>query len=219
MEIELIKFYGRQILGTGTLVNICDGGEGNRGYIHTEEWKTQQSLKRKGKKLGPLSNEAKKKLSDKLKNKKQYHINQMKPVLQYDLEGNFIKEYESAIEAKRITKISGISDNASSYKNGKNKTAGGYLWFYKNSFNEQILKEKIENAKIKKPSPSGASKKISLKLMKPVLQYDLEGNFIKEWSSLKEASYHCNIHQSNISNCCRGTQRTCKNYIWKFKNN
>ena len=49
--------------------------------------------------------------------------------MQYDLENNFINEYESACEAYRQTKIcrSCINDCC----NGKLKTAGGYKWKYK----------------------------------------------------------------------------------------
>ena len=47
-----------------------------------------------------------------------------KPILQYDKEGNFIKEYPSAIEASRQTGISHVEDVA----NGKRKTAGKYIW-------------------------------------------------------------------------------------------
>lgn len=38
-EKEFIALYGRRDLGTGTLVNLTDGGEGTLGYRHTEEAK------------------------------------------------------------------------------------------------------------------------------------------------------------------------------------
>ncbi len=60
----------------------------------------------------------------------------IKPVLQYDLSGNFIKEYVNPIQAGRMTGISKgniISvANGKEYKPGKTrKTAGGYVWKYK----------------------------------------------------------------------------------------
>lgn len=48
-EKELIKKYGRKDLNEGSLVNMTDGGDGTCGYIHTEEWKSQNSLRSKGK--------------------------------------------------------------------------------------------------------------------------------------------------------------------------
>lgn len=51
-----------------------------------------------------------------------------KSVLQFDLEGNFIAEYDSAEEA---AKSCGLT-NVSACCRGKYKTAGGFLWRYKN---------------------------------------------------------------------------------------
>jgi group I intron endonuclease len=56
------------------------------------------------------------------------HIDTMKrPIIQYDLNMNFIKEWESILKAKTETKIKGISNNVT----GRAKTAGGYIWKYK----------------------------------------------------------------------------------------
>lgn len=38
-EIELVKLYGRRNIGKGPLVNLTDGGEGNEGYVTSEETK------------------------------------------------------------------------------------------------------------------------------------------------------------------------------------
>lgn len=44
LEKDLISLYGRRDKGEGSLVNACDGGEGNSGAIHTPERKAQTSL-------------------------------------------------------------------------------------------------------------------------------------------------------------------------------
>jgi hypothetical protein len=56
--------------------------------------------------------------------------NLKKIVLQYDLNENFIKEWPSIREASNMLKIheSGISQNL----NKKQKTAGGFIWKFKN---------------------------------------------------------------------------------------
>lgn len=53
-----------------------------------------------------------------------------KPVLQFDKFGNFIREYESAAQASRATKI----DHSSIVNVCKEKqhTAGKFIWKYKN---------------------------------------------------------------------------------------
>lgn len=52
-----------------------------------------------------------------------------KPVLQYDMDGNFIAEYRGQNEAGRRTGISGA--NISQVCRGLRKQAGGFLWIYK----------------------------------------------------------------------------------------
>lgn len=53
------------------------------------------------------------------------------------------------------------------------------------------------------------------KLSKPVLQYDLDGNFIKEYLSIAEAQRH---GYNSICRCCKGITKTANGYIWKYKN-
>ena len=50
----------------------------------------------------------------------------------------------------------------------------------------------------------------------PILQYDKESNFIKEWKdlfSLREAGYKGDM----ITAVCRGNRKTSYGYVWKFK--
>ena len=60
----------------------------------------------------------------------------------------------------------------------------------------------------------------NIRHIKPVLQFDLHDNFIKEWKSATEASKKLGIANSHIGACCLGN----KNYShagrfkWKFKN-
>lgn len=53
----------------------------------------------------------------------------------------------------------------------------------------------------------------------PVLQYDKDNNFIKEWKSAKEAAKTLKnkINGSDIRACIRGDQKTAYGYIWKEK--
>jgi hypothetical protein len=68
-------------------------------------------------------------------------------------------------------------------------------------------------------------KKLSLSLKgkpkkgayKPVLQYTLEGNIIKEWPSINHAAEGTNSNASTISKVCRGIFKQTNNFIWKYK--
>ena len=52
---------------------------------------------------------------------------------------------------------------------------------------------------------------------KRVEQYDIEGNFIKEWGSQIKASKKLNINKGNISSCCSGKRNEAGGYVWKYK--
>jgi len=50
-----------------------------------------------------------------------------------------------------------------------------------------------------------------------ILQYDLNGNFIKEWQSIKEASQELKIGSGNIVEILKGNIKKPKKYIFKYK--
>lgn len=52
IEKALILQYGRRDLGTGSLVNLTDGGEGMQGYTFTEIHRQRMSNAKKGRKGG-----------------------------------------------------------------------------------------------------------------------------------------------------------------------
>lgn len=54
-----------------------------------------------------------------------------KPVIQLTLDGEFVAEYESIIDAERITRISNVLISNCCKNKPHNKTAGGYKWIYK----------------------------------------------------------------------------------------
>ena len=50
---------------------------------------------------------------------------------------------------------------------------------------------------------------------KPILQYTIEGEFVREWSSATDVGREA---QSNIWYCLNGRTKTAYGYIWKYKN-
>jgi len=128
IEISLIAELGRrQIDEGGTLVNRSIGGDGSKGYTHTEEYKQKLSEERKGKctrKERKLSNDTKEKISQKLKGRIPTWY---KPVIQMDKDGNFIKEWPSMGDARKNTGAKSIWEVIK----GKSKTSGGFKWKYK----------------------------------------------------------------------------------------
>jgi len=52
----------------------------------------------------------------------------------------------------------------------------------------------------------------------PILQFDLNDNFIKEWESCKLASENLNIKKAAINMCLKGKHKTSGGFKWKYKN-
>lgn len=49
-----------------------------------------------------------------------------------------------------------------------------------------------------------------------VIQYDLEGNFIKTWNSIKDIEKKFGVSHTAIRFCCLNKIKTCAGYIWKY---
>ena len=49
-----------------------------------------------------------------------------------------------------------------------------------------------------------------------VLQYDKQGNLIREWEYIKLASQTLNIHDTGIIQCCKGKRQTAGGFVWKY---
>jgi hypothetical protein len=67
----------------------------------------------------------------------------------------------------------------------------------------------------KGPRPDNVKQQISQKNSKPISQYDLDGNFIKEWPSRVEAKKW--LGGGDIAGCLKGKQKTAGGYFWKYK--
>lgn len=52
---------------------------------------------------------------------------------------------------------------------------------------------------------------------KPILQYDMQGNFVKEYPTLREASQQTGINVNSICQCCKGTQKSAGKSTWQYK--
>ena len=182
--------------------DLQNGNKGGGGpSFLSQETKDRMSFNRKGK---TKSIETKDKISKSKQGSKhskytkdKISLINSKTILQYDLNGNFIKIWESAKIAGNILNIH--KDSISQVCRGKTNSAGCFLWRFKNN---PIIAE--YNKPVNKNS-------------KPIIQYDLEGNFIKEWPSITEASNLLKINLVCISMVCSNKLKTAGNFIWKYK--
>jgi group I intron endonuclease len=53
---------------------------------------------------------------------------------------------------------------------------------------------------------------------KSVLQFDLNGKFIRQWDFIKQASEEICVNKNSISACCRGIYKTAGGFIWRYAN-
>jgi group I intron endonuclease len=102
-----------------------------RGYKHSPKQNLEKSIRQKGK---PSHNKGMKIHTEESKRKLQLFFG--KPVLQYDKNMNFIKEWPSSMSAaKALGVYKGTGPN--SVANGKRKTWHGFIWVFKNKNNDK----------------------------------------------------------------------------------
>lgn len=56
-----------------------------------------------------------------------------------------------------------------------------------------------------------------LKNIKPIIQYDLLGNFIKKWESATEVQNCLGYKAQNVGACCLGKYKKSNGFIWQFE--
>ena len=88
----------------------------------------------------------------------------------------------------------------------------------KKAHNSEVRKKAVANTDYKARTANFDYKARAEKQKKLINQYDLNGNFIKTWSSATEAAEKLNGHKSGIGSCCIGTQKSAYGYKWKYAN-
>lgn len=117
------------------------------------------------------------------------------PVYQFDKQGNLLKRYKSITNASKSIDISRICIHDCC--NGKQASAGGYIW----SWNNKVPKTSI---KIKQ---------------RCVGVFDLNNNLLNKFNSPKDAAIEIfnNTNKiSGISKCLSNRTKTAYGFIWKY---
>jgi group I intron endonuclease len=76
--------------------------------------------------------------------------------------------------------------------------------------------EKLRKTRIGRKQSEETVQKRILSYQKPVLQYDLQGNFVKEWSSVRGASRVLLLSHNKIYYSLK-VNKPMGDYIWKYK--
>ena len=125
-----------------------------------------------------------------------------KPILQYTLCGELIKEWPSIKNAAESLKLS--RGNISNCCNGvKFKQVGGFIWRHRiEGFGNKIDMDLGFNT-LYKPVP--------------VCKYSIEGDFIEEYPSASIAAKENALSVTTVLNSCKKVNRLPKRFIWRYK--
>ena len=110
------------------------------------------------------------------------------------MEGNFIKKWDCIADAAKA--FNQNASNLGSCARHARAKAGGYRWEFTYLPHLDPIVEKLQ---------------------KKILQFDKEGNFIKEYPSLKFAANELNIDATSISKVLHGQYLTAGGFVWKLK--
>jgi hypothetical protein len=125
-------------------------------------------------------------------------------VYQYDLDGNFIREFKHCVDAYKTLKCS--SNLYYHLEKGYPKTIQGCVFSYK-------LYMKYPSKLLPKKTLFNYTRYKSY-----ILQFDLNGNLVEQWSCNPNIiSKTLNINRSNIGQCLNNKRKTAGGYIWKYK--
>ena len=133
-----------------------------------------------------FSKETRKKLSE---------AHEGQTILQFDLDGNFLAEWDYINVAAETLDLD--SKNISACLHGKTGQCGGYQWKFKNEEKE-------------------IGKYVEYDGRRQVNQYDLNGNYIDTWDSILDISLSLGISTTGIIKCCQLKRKKAGNYQWRY---
>ena len=123
-----------------------------------------------------------------------YQIKLKPKIYRFDISGSITGIYNSVIEAESATKNEvGHCSSIGKVINNPYLLAGGYWWSNDENFNYK-----------------GNSKE------SPVDQYDINGNLIQSFASIKECSEVLNLQFTNISKVCLGKRHTTGGFVFRY---
>ena len=65
---------------------------------------------------------------------------------------------------------------------------------------------------------NNGQKRRAIKRLKPILQYTLDGEFVREWESAIQAEREGGFSSAHICDVLKGKRKTHKGFIWRYKN-
>ena len=129
-------------------------------------------------------------------------------IRQYDLDGSFLKEFDTLIESSNTVGV-GVS-SIQKCVSGQRKTAGGYIWIREKRNDKPLNKTDVLNT-IRKESTHTPGENTC----KPVAKININtGEIIEVFPSIKSAAKSVGINPSGIRDVLNGKQKTAGGFFW-----
>ena len=208
-EIELISLYGRINKKTGVLANMTDGGDGNLGLVHSAE--------------------ALKKIGDATKQRPGYWKGKKQP-LEAVLKSSETRRGKPIYKQRGKKIPQQTKDAVSKHARGNKYCLGRVL--------SEKTKQKIGDANRGRKMPPKSEeycRNISLRQLgkkhseerrknnsnsqkkKPVIQYDKNMVFVREYISISEAGRENGFFATGIQAVCKLKYPHYKGFVWRYK--
>ena len=194
--------------------NLTDGGDGMSGFKFSEESKIKMSQSKKGKKLSEDHKEKLRKLFSGENNPMHGKKGKLSPA--------FGRKYTEEQRTQKSIRMMGNTNMLGKKHSDETKNK---IRESKRNISDKT-REKMSKAQRGKIMSEESKRKNSdehkgMYLLdknpnaKRVFQYDIDGNFIKEYGCAQSASLETGINANLITACCRNEQKTAGGFIWK----
>lgn len=192
VETSWIKFYDASNKKFG--YNIFPEGNSPRGRTMSEEFKKKIKIINSGSNNGMYG---------------QTHTDEVKeiiskansiPIVQLDIEGQFVREWRSVTEAAEYYGVARAP--ITSVVRKKTTTSCGFIWVYKKEYEENKF-NLFEHLKRKKD------------LRRGVVQFTMDGKYISEFDSITKAQLFTKTR--NIVSACQGHMKHAGGCKWMYK--
>lgn len=147
------------------------------------------------------------------KNKQKTKSESSTIIRQYDINGTFLKEYNTLSESSNAVGVSASS--IQKCVNGQRKTAGGYIWIREKRSDQPLDKIDVLNTAKKDSTYTPGENSC-----KPVAKININtGEIVEVFPSIKSAAQSVGINSSGIRDVLKGKQKTAGGYFWTIISN
>ena len=212
-------------------------GENNYLYGKHPSEEARKKMSEAAKNRPPISDETRKKMSEVHSGEKhpmfgRHHTEEARKKMSEAKSGENHPNYGKHLPEETKKKMSEAQMGEKNHMYGKHpseETRKKLSAVHKGKALSEETKRKLSEARKGIACSEEAKQKISETLKgkymgeespkaKGVVQYDLDGNLIRIWECIAQATRECNITKTGITSCCKGKQKTAGGFKWRYKN-